>query len=114
MEKPITPSCLSDKNLITLAEQFPNLQVTISLSDLITANRQLVEMTRAELEKQITDANTETYPSVDKVCEILGVVKSTLWRWEKKGVLVPIKVGGKNRYKMSDVRQLLGIKKTIA
>lgn len=114
MENPITPSSLSGKNLIALAEQFPNLQVTISLSDLITANRQLVEMTRAELEKQITDANTETYPSVDKVCEILGVVKSTLWRWEKKGVLVPIKVGGKNRYKMSDVRQLLGIKKTIA
>ena len=114
MENFIAPSGLSDKNLIALAEQFPNLQVTISLSDLVAANRQLVEMTRAELEKQITDANTETYPSAEMVCDILGGGKSTLWRWEKKGILTPIKVGGKNRYRMTDGRQMLVIKPTVS
>lgn len=54
------------------------------------------------------DASTETYPSAKRVSEILEVDRSTLWRWAKCGYLVPIEVGGKRRYKMSDVKRILG------
>jgi excisionase family DNA binding protein len=49
----------------------------------------------------------ETYPTPKQVCEILGVDNSTLWRWKRKGYLVPANVGGKVRYKMSEVKALL-------
>ena len=68
----------------------------------------LFRSTKRELEQAITDANAETYPSPKKVAEILDVNESTLFRWRKKGYLTPIEVGGKRRYKMSDVNQILG------
>ena len=39
---------------------------------------------------------------------MLGVDKSTLWRWSKQNYLAPIEVGGKRVYKVSDVKQILG------
>lgn len=94
-------------NLVTLAKECPGLQVTISLGDLIEANTMLIADTKKELEQLVTDQNTETYPSREKVMEMLDVSQSTLWRWQKAGYLVPLNVGGKRRYKMSDVRRII-------
>lgn len=94
-------------NLIELAKQCPGLQVTITLGDLVEANTLLIAETRRELEQTITDKNTETYPSREKVMEMLDVSETTLWRWAKIGYLVPLNVGGKRRYRMSDVQRIL-------
>jgi hypothetical protein len=96
------------KDLIFLAKECPNLNVTVSAGELIEAVEYCINTTRKELEQQITDANTETYPSPDQVAKILDVDKSTLWRWRKQGYLTPIEVGGKRRYRMSDIKKILG------
>lgn len=98
-------------NLIDAAKQCPNLIVSIKLSELVEANTLLIADAKRELEQLITDANTETYPSREKVMELLGVCEATLWRWQKNGYLVPLNVGGKRRYKMSDVKRILEGKK---
>lgn len=87
------------------------MQVTITLGELIEANTMLIADTKRELEQLITDQNTETYPSREKVMEMLDVSESTLWRWSKNGYLVPLNVGGKRRYLMSDVKRILEGKK---
>lgn len=84
------------------------MQVTISVEDLLKANKQLISEAVKELEQRVTDAAAETYPSAKKVCEMLDVTKPTLWRWEKTEYLVPVRIGGKVRYKMSDVKRILG------
>ena len=94
-------------NLIELAKQCPGLQVTISLGELVEANTLLIAEAKRELEQIITDQNTETYPSREKVMELLDISETTLWRWNKIGYLVPINVGGKRRYRMSDVKRIL-------
>ncbi len=94
-------------NVIDLARQCPDLNITVKLGDLIELVDYSVKKSRQELERLITDANTETYPGVDQVSKILDVNKTTLWRWQKQGYLVPIEVGGKRRYKMSDVKRIL-------
>jgi hypothetical protein len=94
-------------DLIRLSKECPGMIVSISLAELITGIEHCVNFTRKELEQQITDANTETYPSPDQVSKILDVDKSTLWRWRKQGYLTPIEVGGKRRYKMSDIKRIL-------
>ena len=94
-------------NLIKLVKECPSLQVTITLGELIEANRQLIAETKQELEQLITDQNTETYPTREKVMEMLDVCEATLWRWAKNGYLVPLNVGGKRRYRMSDVKRIL-------
>ncbi len=94
-------------NLINLVKECPGLQVTITLGDLLEANTMLIADTKKELEQLITDEKSETYPSREKVMEMLDVSQSTLWRWQKAGYLVPLNVGGKRRYRMSDVRRIL-------
>ena len=94
-------------NLINLVKECPGLQVTITLGDLLEANTMLIADTKKELEQLITDEKSETYPSREKVMEMLDVSQSTLWGWQKAGYLVPLNVGGKRRYRMSDVRRIL-------
>ena len=33
---------------------------------------------------------------------------STLWRWRKRGYLVPVSIGGKRRYRLSEIKKILG------
>ena len=90
-----------------MAKACPNAIISVKIGDLIEANEALVAKTKEQLEQIITDQTAETYPSREKVAEILDVDLSTLWRWAKRGLLVPISIGGRRRYKMSDVRRLL-------
>lgn len=95
------------KDLIVLAKECPTINLTVTAGELLEMVDYCVQSTRKKLEQQITDANTETYPSPDQVAKILEVDKSTLWRWRKQGYLIPIEVGGKRRYRMSDVKKIL-------
>lgn len=94
-------------NIPELIRSGANVTLAVSIDDLREWHQEVIKDTKKELECMITDANTETYPSAEKVCEILDINKTTLWRWEKKGYLVPVKVGGKRRYKMSDIKSIL-------
>ncbi|MBR0494385.1 MAG: helix-turn-helix domain-containing protein [Muribaculaceae bacterium] len=81
--------------------------MSIKLGDLVEANTLLIAEVKQQLEQTITDQNAETYPSREKVMEMLDVSQATMWRWQKSGYLVPINVGGKRRYRMSDVKRIL-------
>ena len=94
-------------DLIEVARQCPDLTVSIRLGDLIEANQSLVEEALMRLEKSVAESRTEIYLSRTKVMEMLEVASATLWRWEKCGYLVPLSVGGKKRYRLSDIQRLL-------
>jgi excisionase family DNA binding protein len=96
-----------DKNLIQLAEDFPGLNVTISLKDLLEGGRMILAEARDQLAKEIQEAKAETYLSTKKACETLGVSSTTLWRIEKAGWLHPVFVGGEKRYKTSELQSYL-------
>ena len=51
------------KNLVELAKECPGLQVTITLGELIEANRLLIAEVKRELEQEIADSKAETYIS---------------------------------------------------
>ena len=94
-------------DLIKIAKECPGLKVEITISDLIETNMLLIAEVKRELEQTIADEKAETYLSREKVAEILEVSKGTLWRWQKLNYLVPIMVGGKRRYRRSDVKRIL-------
>ena len=56
---------------------------------------------------QREQAAGEQYLSPAKVCELLDIDPTTLWRWDKKDLLHPIKLGGVNRYKKTDIDRIL-------
>ena len=94
-------------DLIEIAKHCPGLKVEISIGDLIEANTLLIAEVKRELEQTIADEKAETYLSREKVAEMLEVSTGTLWRWQKLNYLVPIMVGGKRRYRKSDIMKIL-------
>ena len=94
-------------NLQELLNSGQTINITVGLSDLRTFATDLIQSTKRELEEAVISDKAETYPSPKKVCEILDVDASTLWRWNKKGYLCHTEVGGKRRYKMSEVKAIL-------
>ena len=94
-------------NLQHLLESGSNITVSVSLIDLKEFANTLIDNTKRELELAVISDKAETYPSPKQVCEILNVDLSTLWRWNKKGYLKPAEIGGKRRYKMSEVKRIL-------
>lgn len=94
-------------SLLELEKANPNVIIQVRLSDLLEANQTLIDKTRKDLEQMITDSNAETYPSREKVMQILDVSDVTLWRWQKQGYLKPLCIGGKRRYRMSDIKKIL-------
>ena len=94
-------------SLLQLAKECPGLQVSITLGELVEANRLLIAEAKRELEQEIADSKAETYVSRAQAMQILGKGSTTLWRWKKLGYLVPVTVGAIDRYRMSDIRRIM-------
>lgn len=94
-------------NLKEILQESGNVTIAVSLVDLKQFAVDIIESTKRELEDVVIADKAETYPSPKRVCEILDVDASTLWRWNKRGYLCPAEVGGKRRYKMSEVNAIL-------
>jgi hypothetical protein len=94
-------------SLYEILSTAPDLSITIKAGQLLECIDYCINKTRKELEQQITDANTETYPSRKKTAEILGKSLLTLNRWNKSGYLKHIEIGGSRRYRMSDIQKIL-------
>ena len=94
-------------NITSMMENGANITVAITLEDLRRFHQEVIADTKKELEAQIAEDRGERYLSIKQVCEMLDVDPSSLWRWRKRGYLVPAEIGGKRRYKMSDIRRIL-------
>ena len=87
-------------NIASLIESEANVQIVVTLSD-------LKEFALTVASEVMAAKEEYRYLTPDDVSEMLGVSKNTLWRWEKEKYLIPIKVGRKSRYKLSDVKSIL-------
>lgn len=93
-----------DMNINSLLSADANISVVISVADL--KEFALCVVTEAMAAKE-AEKKEEKYLTPDDVADMVGVSKNTLWRWEKEKYLIPIKVGRKSRYKLSDVKSIL-------
>ena len=74
----------------------------VSAADLEEALRSIFE----EVVSASKGEKDETLLTVRQASALLGVDRSTLWRWEKEGYLRPIRIGRKVRYQLSAVNAL--------
>jgi hypothetical protein len=94
-------------NIKALIATGANIALTIYLQDLIEFHREVIDDTKRKLEQEIIENKSERYIDRKRARELLDVDDTTLWRWNKRGYLKCIKVGGKIRYAMSDIQKLL-------
>jgi len=94
-------------DVLRLAKEAPGTIIAVPVNDLVEANNRLVEKVVADLERAVVERQETIYLTRDQVMAKLNIVPSTLWRWQKRGYLVPIKVGGENRYRSTDIDRIL-------
>ena len=66
-----------------------------------------VNEARRKMEDDIALNNVDTLLTTNQVLERLAISRTTLWNWNKSGYFLPIEIGGKFRYKLSDVNAIL-------
>ncbi len=85
-----------------------NITLQVKGNDLLTFADKLVKETVKEAETRLKEQNkTDELLTRQQVSEMLGVSLATLWHWEKKQILNPVKIGSKVRYRRSDVENAL-------
>ena len=83
---------VSGENLMAFAEQ-------------ILLGAKSIAMIEAE-----AAASSDQLISIDEAARLLSVSKMTLYRWDKSGILKKVEIGGKRRYRKSDIERLAGCK----
>ena len=81
--------------------------MVIKAEDLKKAICETVSETRRQMENEVAMSKSETYLTGQQVQDKLNVSRTTLWNWRKEGYLMPIEIGGKYRYKLSDINTIL-------
>lgn len=88
--------------------------VMISSDDLVTAMTNLYVTARQDAIQQILSQSSQNSEDKELVSAkqarlLLKKSQNTLWKWAKRGYLVPVKVGGTLMYKMSDLNKIMGL-----
>lgn len=93
-----------NNNFLQLAKEMPNTIFHLSAKDLLDFANEILAGAKmiAQLELEKSQYCDELL-TIEEVCELLKVSKMTLYRWDKLGILKKIEVGGKRRYRKSDV-----------
>lgn len=93
----------------SLIEHGANVRLELSPTDLKMFAESIVEQTimahRRELES-VKETEEETYLDTKQVRKLLNVCDGTLNTWAKRGYLVPVKVGMRNMYALSDINRI--------
>ncbi|MFI3259642.1 MAG: helix-turn-helix domain-containing protein [Rikenellaceae bacterium] len=99
--------------LKSIFEGESNILLQIHSDDLLHLSDLIIEQTRqSTIEECERKAKYEVATlTATEVCEILKVNKTTLWRWNKNGVLPHNKVGKKRLYRQSEIDRLLTLRK---
>ena len=92
---------------LNLLNSGANISITIRETDLKSYSEQLINSTMARVKAELESNPREVYYSIEKVCSILDVNRTTLYRWDKRDYLKSIKVGGLVRYRKSDIDNIL-------
>ncbi len=90
-----------------LIDNGTNVTVSMSAAELKNFVCYVISDTKKQLEEEVIADKAERLLSVQQVSEMLSVDKSTLWRWDKSSYLKPIRIGGKVRYRYSEIKELL-------
>ena len=94
---------ISDDLYLLLAKEF-NKDMAVKIeADRLAAERQAREEAEAA-------ARADQLLTIDEATKLLSVSKMTLHRWDHNGILKKVEIGGKRRYRKSDIERLAGCK----
>ena len=77
-----------------------------TLEALMELSLQILNVTKQKPSESISETLKEIL-SVKEVCELLGINRTTLWNWEKKGTVKSFGIEGRKFFKRSQILEML-------
>ena len=96
-------------DILKIAEQFPQMCITVRAADLLEFGRELF----ANATEALKTVPPEEYLSRNEVAMLFNTTTQTIYRWGKRGYLRPVMVGGAVRYRRSDCELILNSKTRV-
>lgn len=84
-----------------------NVTLQVTAAQLGEFAEDLIERTKKRLATEVAEKRSEVYFTRTQTADILNINPSTLWNWERKGYLMPVRFGGLVRYRKSDIDEVL-------
>ena len=81
-------------------------EIPETIEALMVLSLQILNATEQKPPNSIAE-NLKEILSVKEVCELLGINRTTLWTWEKKGTVKSVGIEGRKFFKRSDILELL-------
>lgn len=97
----------NETSIQDILNQGGNVLIQITADDLNKTIDNAVNKTRRALEADIAKNKSDMLLTAEDVMEKLSISRRTLYNWEKKKYLCRVEIGGKLRYKLSDVNEIL-------
>lgn len=85
-----------------------NIKLEITGQDLRNFSNELINRAVTEVAAAVKAAEEERLLTREEVKEMCNVCDTTLWLWNKRNYLKVVKVGNKVRYRLTDVKRILG------
>lgn len=97
-----------NNNILSLIESgVTGLTLTLTLEDLQVFATDIVEKAKAQLLPIMVKASHEDLLSKKEVMALFDVCNGTLWNWEQKNYLIPVKINRKIFYRQADVDRVI-------
>jgi len=88
-----------------------NVCIQVKIEDLQKfANQILLGAKSIAMLEAEAAATSDQLLTIDEAAKLLSVSKMTLYRWDKNSYLKKVEIGGKRRYRKSDIERLAGCK----
>lgn len=98
-------------DLKTIIQENPNLILQVTACDLNEFLDDLImEMRSIALSEAQAIKHGDRLLTIDEAAKALSVSKMTLYRWHQAGILRKVEIGGKRRYRRTDVERLVGFR----
>lgn len=85
-----------------------NVSITLTAPQLKELAKEITAQIQQAAPANQQKPQQEIFYTREQVLQILSICDATLYNWSRKGFLQPIKVGGLNRYRKSDIDKLTG------
>lgn len=98
-------------NINHLLNSESNIIIQVSSEDLKAFAQEILIGAKniAMIEAEVA-ASSDQLLTIDEAAKLLSVSKMTLYRWDQNGILKKVEIGGKRRYRKSDIERLAGCK----
>lgn len=97
-----------------LSTEAANIKLEVTGEDLRQFSEDLINRAVSEVAAAMSSSQDNSLLTKEKVKSMCGVCDATLWHWDKRNYLKPVRVGARVMYRNADVRRILGVRTKIS